>query len=164
MDSIKYITIKGTTYQLEGGEGGSSNITAVKVGDTSYTPDGGGVISLPAYPEGGDAGYSVLTATEGGRDVSLVTTGEKFTWNSGANAANEALKSTDVEKVTNMLLYGQASKPNGQQDITNITSDNIGDYAVAGNVTVVNGTSSLEWNTDVTVGTINGTPITAKLP
>lgn len=175
MDSIKYITIKGTTYKLEGGE---SNISAIKVGDVPFTPVNG-VISLPAYPSGvsPEGSYSVLPAAYNGTDQSLVYTGEKYIWNNkqdaisnlqdiinGAAAGSTALQPTDVTKVTNMLLYGNATKPDGQATITNITSENISNYAGSGNVTVVNGTSPLAWDTDVTIGTINGTAITAKLP
>ena len=59
MDSIKYITVDNVTYEIEGSGGG---VSTIKVGDTSYIPNSNGVISLPEYPEGGEAGYSILPA------------------------------------------------------------------------------------------------------
>lgn len=90
--------------------------------------------------------YSSKTAASGGTEVSLVTTGEKYTWNS----------------------KGTYSKPSGGIPKTDLasavqTSLDKADSALQ-SVSVTDSNPTLSWGTKSTVGTIAGTNVSVTMP
>ena len=103
-DSIKNITRSGNTF------------TATRADGTTFTFDQK------------DTTYSSKTAASGGTDVSLVTTGEKYTWNSKASTAvatttANGLMSKDDKSKLNGIASGAEVNVQSDWNVTDTTSD-----------------------------------------
>lgn len=106
----------------------SSDVTGIKVGSSGSTiSPSQGVITIPAYEEGAQVNPTSGTAAEGGTDLSLVTTGEKYRWNdtyteSEADGRFYGLDCTNIEsRATSEAHY----------DLNNLTD--IGTYGITHN-------------------------------
>ena len=86
-------------------------------GATTVTADANGVITVNST----NTTYSSQAAASGGTAVSLVTTGEKYNWNTAQSTANSALGKTYIESI-----------------VGNVSSSNIGKYILLNTFTCVN--------------------------
>ena len=73
-----------------------------------------GTITLPDYPS-----YENEAATEGGTDLSLVTTGEKYIWNAKYDLPSGGITTSDLSStvVTSLGLADTAVQPNDISDM-----------------------------------------------
>ena len=92
----------GTTINITGSSGKLNVVTGLKRDAKGHIV---GVTSANIYSTDNDTTYSSKTASSGGTDVSLVTTGEKYTWNSKAStsvattSANGLMSKSDKSKL-----------------------------------------------------------------
>ena len=108
-----------------------------------------GVTSANIYSTDNNTTYSSKSAASGGTDVSLVTTGEKYTWNAKAStsvattSANGLMSSSDKSKLDGIAAGAQVNTITGVKGSSegsyrtgnvNITAANLG-------ITVVNNTA-----------------------
>jgi len=106
-DAIKSITRSGTTFTATRADGttftftqqdSNTNTTYTLTQDSSdghkitLTPSSGNATTI-TIPDNNTT-YSSKTAASGGTDVSLVTTGEKYTWNNKSNLTLGTTSST----------------------------------------------------------------------
>lgn len=95
-------------------------------GTTKYLREDGNWATPP------NTTYSSKTAASGGTDVSLVTTGEKYTWNSKQSAISD-LSTIRTNATNGATAYGWGNHASAgyQKASTAITTSNIGSQSVA---------------------------------
>lgn len=87
----------------------------------AYAKTGSGIsvgVSVPSNARFTDTTYSSKTASSGGTDVSLVTTGEKYTWNNKVTAPQTAT----VGQILAVKAVDSSGKPTEWETITNSAS------------------------------------------
>ena len=89
----------------------------------------------PAWRDDANTTYSNLAAADGGKDVSLVTTGEKYTWNSKADAGHTHKKSEITDFPTSLPANGgTADKADNGFNSSTVTNSTPGwGYLTSGN-------------------------------
>ena len=179
-------SIKDVVTSLQDSAGNA--VTSVKLGNTSYNSSNG-VVSLPAYPTilpasdvsawakasskpsytKDEVGLGNVTNDAQVKRSEMGVANGVATLDGGGKVPSSQLPSyvDDVIEGTSFPAIGETGKIYVNTD-TNKT------YRWSGSTyveisptigpTVTNGTATLAWNTDVTVGTVNGVNITAKLP
>lgn len=101
------LTTQDTTYSnfVKSGSGAKSGLVpapSTTAGTTKYLREDG----TWQVPPDNNTTYSSITAANGGTAVSLVTTGEKYTWNSKADAGHTHKKSEITDFPTSLPANG----------------------------------------------------------
>ena len=140
------ITVPTKTSELTNDSGYTTNtgtVTAVALGSQQYDPSGG-VVLLPSYPSVSnatitvkqtglsdqtftlngssttitlaDTTYSSKTAASGGTDVSLCTTGEKYTWNNKSTVPTNHASQSDTYGTGTTSNYGHVKLATGDMN------------------------------------------------
>lgn len=111
------------------GEITKANVTSALgtgTGTTKYLREDGSWATPP------NTTYSSKTAASGGTDVSLVTTGEKYTWNSKQSAISDlSTIRTNASNGNTAYGWGNHASAGYQKASTAITTSNIGSQSVA---------------------------------
>ena len=171
--------------------GTPSTTYAINVSGNAATVNGKTVaVNVPADAKFTDTTYESKSAVNGGTDVSLCTTGEKYTWNHKYTKPSTGIPKTDLASGVQTSLgladtayqkpsggipdsdIASASTWNGKQDSLGINSST-GDAAkflnekgqfVAASVSVTDNNPTLDWNTTSKVGTVGSTDLRVTMP
>ena len=108
--------------QVNGTEVLGNNTTALnlKAGSNVSVTNSSGVVTIAAT----DTTYSSKTAASGGTEVSLVTTGEKYTWNNKGTYSKPSggIPDSDIASASIWNAKGTYSKPSGGIPKTDLAS------------------------------------------
>jgi len=109
------IQVNGT--QILAGTTGT-NALNLKAGTNVSITNSSGTVTIAAT----DTTYSSKTAASGGTDVSLVTTGEKYTWNNKSSLALGETSSTAYRGDRGKTAYDHSQSTHARTDATAVTS------------------------------------------
>lgn len=109
------IQVNGT--QILAGTTGT-NALNLKAGTNVTVTNSSGTVTIAAT----DTTYSSKTAASGGTDVSLVTTGEKYTWNNKSSLALGETSSTAYRGDRGKTAYDHSQSTHARTDATAVTS------------------------------------------
>ena len=113
---------------------GTSDITLAA--NTKYQLTAGGSTYIFTTPP--DTTYSSKSAASGGTDVSLVTTGEKYTWNNKSSLALGETSSTAYRGDRGKTAYDHSQSTHARTDATAVTSSTTnGNIKIDGTETTV---------------------------
>ena len=96
----------------------------------------------PDWRDDANTTYESKSASSGGTDVSLVTTGEKYTWNNKQNALTNPLTQSDVK---NNLTSTDTTKPLSAYQGKVLDSRKLGEFVSATDVTISSVTYHTYW-------------------
>lgn len=139
-----------------GSDSGTDSVTIKGDGATTVTTDANGVVTISST----DTTYSSKTATSGGTEVSLVTTGEKYIWNNKSNLTIGTTSTTAAAgNHTHSSYVNQNAFSNVKVGSTTVAADTITDtLELAGsNVTITPDAT----NDKVTIGITKANVVSA---
>ena len=126
--------------KVDGPSSSVNNQVAVFDGTTGKAIKGSGYTiakSVPSDAKFTDTTYSSKTAASGGTDVSLCTTGEKYTWNNKYSKPSGGIPASDIASgvIPTVAAWAQASsKPTYNR--TEIVYDTYSNYTMGGTLQI----------------------------
>ena len=115
LDKIKALFVTGPGSSTDAHVATFDGTTGKKVKDSGYTIGK----SVPSNALFTDTTYESKSASSGGTDVSLVTTGEKYTWNNKASSDTKNTAGTTNKTDTKMYLAAATEQSANPQTYSN---------------------------------------------